>query len=412
VTGTTRPIAGRRGAPVHRDVDGDERVTPLELFFDLVFVFAITQVTRLIADEPTWAGLGKGLLVLTALWWAWIAYAWLTNSVNPEEGVVRIALFAAMAAMLVVSLAVPDAFGAEAKLFGAAYFVVRALHIVLYLLASRDDPALRRAVLRFAPPLLFGPALIFASAFTDGALQYTFWGVALTVDLLGPVIGGMEGWRVSPSHFSERHGLIIIIALGESIVSIGVGAEGVELGAAEVVAAILGVGVAATLWWAYFDVVALVAERRLQRATGLERTAMARDSYTYLHLPMVAGIVLLALGIKKTLGHVDDPLKAVAAVSLCGGVALYFVGHVLFRLRNVHSLNRQRLVLAALLTAFIPLAVHVPALAALAVVFALCAGLIAYEAIRFADARDRLRHAPEGEAAAAEALLRRGGAAD
>lgn len=119
--------------------------------------------------------------------------------------------------------------------------------------------------------------------------------------------------------------------------------------------------------------------------------------------------MLLALGIKKTLGHVDDPLKAVAAVSLCGGVALYFVGHVLFRLRNVHSLNRQRLVLAALLTAFIPLAVHVPALA---VVFALCAGLIAYEAIRFADARDRLRHAPEGEAAAAEALLRRGGAAD
>ena len=195
-----------------------------------------------------------------------------------------------------------------------------------------------------------------------------------------------------PSHFAERFGLIVIIALGESIVAIGVGVES-EVDAGIVVAAVLGVIVAGALWWLYFDVVALVAERRLsQAAPGRERNSIGRDSYGYLHFPMVAGIVLLALGLKKTLGHVEDPLKLVPAVALLGGTAMYLVAHVAFRLRNVHRFSAQRLLCALVLVALIPVATELAALATLAILAALLVALIVYESVRFAELRDRLRH--------------------
>ncbi len=214
------------------------------------------------------------------------------------------------------------------------------------------------------------------------------------LDLAGAWIGGGRGWRLEAGHFAERHALIVIIAIGESIVAVGVGAT-TDLGAGVVAAAILGLAVAAALWWAYFDVVAIVAERHLREATGNAQLMMARDSYSYLHLPMVSGIILFAVGVKKTLADMAEPLAVVPATALCGGVALYLIAHVLFRLRNVQTLNRQRLVVAALLLALIPVGVEVPALATLAVVASLCVALIAYEAIRFAEARDRVRHAAE-----------------
>ena len=385
---TTRFAARPRTTP-------EERVTPLELFFDLVFVFAITQVTGLVSAQPTWAGLGKGLLVLGVLWWAWAAYAWLTNTVDPEEGVVRLAIFGAMAAMLVVSLAVPEAFGDDALVFAVAYAVVRVAHLVLYALAGRGDPDLLGAVARLVPGTVIGGTLLVAAAFLDGGAQAAVWAVALTADLAGPYLGGARGWHLSAGHFAERHALIIIIALGESIVAVGVGAAGLELDAGVVAAGVLGIAIAAALWWAYFDVVAIVAERKLREAVGGAQLSMARDSYSYLHLPMVAGIVLAAVGMKKTLADVGDPLKTVPAVALCGGVAMYFLAHVLFRLRNVRTLSRRRVVVAALLVALVPAAVEIPALATIAVVAALCCGLIAYEALRFAEARERVRHALE-----------------
>ncbi len=195
-----------------------------------------------------------------------------------------------------------------------------------------------------------------------------------------------------PSHFAERFGLIVIIALGESIVAIGVGVES-EVDAGIVVAALLGTVVAGALWWLYFDVVALVAERRLAKAApGRERNSIGRDSYGYLHLPMVAGIVLLALGLKKTLGHVEDPLKLVPAVALLGGIAMYLAAHVAFRLRNVHRFSVQRLLCALVLVALIPAALELPALGTLAIIAALLVALIVYESIAFAELRDRLRH--------------------
>jgi low temperature requirement protein LtrA len=374
----------------------DSRVTPLELFFDLVFVLAITQCTALMADEPTWRGLAKGVLVLGVLWWSWVGYSWLTSAVNPEEGTVRLAMFAAMAALLVVALCVPQAFDATALLFAGAYAIVRFAQIALFVLASRDDPGLRHSVTGLAISTTIGVGLLAGASLADGVLQGALWATALALDMGGPLLIDSSGWRLEPTHFAERHGLIVIIALGESIVAIGVGA-GHDVDAGVVAAAVLGVAVAGALWWLYFDVVALVAERRLSNAApGRERNEIARDSFSYLHFPMVAGIVLLALGMKKTLGHVEDPLKLVPAVALLGGTAVYLLAHVAFRWRNVHRFSRQRLAAAIVLVALLPAAPELPAIATLAIVAVLLCALIAYEARRFAELRDRLRHQVEG----------------
>jgi low temperature requirement protein LtrA len=369
-----------------------ERVTPLELFFDLVFVLALTQCTALMAATPTWQGVAQGLLVLGVLWWSWVGYAWLTSVIDPEEGAVRIVIFAAMAAFLVAALCVPEAFGSEALLFACAYGVVRVAHIALFVMASHGDAGLRRSVVGLATSTAISVGLLVAAAATDGPLQGALWALALLIDTGGPFLFGSEGWKLVPSHFAERHGLIVIIALGESIVAIGVGAE-LSVDAGVVAAAVLGIVVAAALWWLYFDVVALVAERRLGRAAvGREQNEVARDSYSYLHFPMVAGIVLVALGMKKTLGHVGDPLEVVPATAMLGGTALYLLAHVAFRLRNLHTVNRQRLVCALVLAALIPAALELPALASLAILATLLVALISYEALRFAEARDRVRH--------------------
>jgi low temperature requirement protein LtrA len=377
-----------------------EQVTALELFFDLVFVLALTQCTALMAEEPTWAGLAKALLVLGVLWWSWVGYAWLTSVVDPEEGIVRLVIFAAMAAFLVAALCVPEAFDDSALLFACAYAVVRWAQIGLFLVASRDNPGLRRSVWGLAGGTALGVGLIFAAAFTDGELQGALWALALLLDMGEPYLFGSENWKLIPGHFAERHGLIIIIALGESIVAIGVGAEhGVDAGV--VAAAVLGVGAAAALWWLYFDIVALVAERRLSKAAvGREQNEIARDSFSYLHFPMVAGIVLFALGLKKTLEHVGDPLETVPAVAMLGGTALYLLAHVAFRWRNVQRFSVQRVVCAAALCALIPVALDVAALVTLGALVAALAVLIAYETVHFAELRDRLRHQLAREAAA------------
>jgi low temperature requirement protein LtrA len=379
----------------------EERVTPLELFFDLVFVLAITQCTALMADNATWEGLAQGLLILGVLWWSWVGYSWLTSVVDPEEGAVRFAIFGAMAGLLVVALCVPEAFDDSALLFACAYGVVRSGQIMLFMVASRGDPGLRRSVSGLAVGTAVGVGLLAAASLADGALQLGLWALALLLDMGEPYLFGSEGWKLVPGHFAERHGLIIIIALGESIVAIGIGAEGLDVDAGVVAAAVLGIAVAASLWWLYFDIVALVAQRRLSKAAvGREQNDIARDSFSYLHFPMVAGIVLVALGMKKTLEHVEDPLKLEPAVALLGGTGIYLLAHVAFRWRNVHRFSLQRVVTAGVLAAFLPAALELPALATLAFVAAVLAVLIAYETVHFAELRDRLRHQLAGEARA------------
>ena len=370
----------------------EERVTPLELFFDLVFVLALTQCTALMADEPTWAGLAKGIAVLAVLWWSWVGYAWLASTVNPDEGFVRFAIFAAMAGLLVVALCVPDAFGDEALLFAIAYGVVRSMQVVLLEIAARDDPALRHSTNGLVVSTAIGVGLLVGASFADGALQGALWAIAIVLDVGGPLVIDSSGWRLMPEHFAERHGLILIIALGESIVAIGVGAEALDVDLAIALASVLGIAVAAAMWWLYFDVVALVAARRLHNAEpGRERNEVGRDSYSYLHFPMVAGIVLVALGMKKTIGDTGHALKLVPAVAMLGGTSLYLLAHVAFRWRNIHTLNRQRLLVGLALPLLILLAVEIPALATLAILAGVLVALVAYEAIHFGEARERLR---------------------
>jgi len=370
----------------------EHRVTPLELFLDLVFVFAITQVTILLADDPTWGGVLRGMLVLAALWWAWTVYAWLTSALDVDEGGVRLVMLASMGTMFGVALAVPGAFGDDAVLFGVAYFLVRLLHLVLSVIVSRDDPDRRGAILRFAPTAILGASLLVLAGFLEGDERLVVWFVALAVDYLGPaVIGVGRGWRVAPEHFAERHGLIILIALGESLIAIGLGA-GFELDAGVLAAAALGIVVVSALWWLYFDVAAIMERTRLMQATGLELHRLALHAYSYFHLPMIAGIVLFALGLKTTVGHVGEHLDTVPAVALCGGAALYLLAHVASLLRTTGRVFRRRTIGALVLLALIPAAVALPALAALALVSAVCSLIVAYEAIRHREHRVVLRH--------------------
>ena len=372
---------------------GDEhQVTPLELFFDLVFVFALTQATSLLADDPTWGGVLRGMLVVAALWWAWTGYAWLTSAMDVDEGGVRLAMLASMGAMLVVALAVPGAFGDDAVLFGVAYLVVRALHLVLSAIVARDDPDRLGAILRFAPTAILGASLLVVAGFLDGDVRIALWVVALAIDYLGPAVVGVGGgWRVAPEHFAERHGLIVLIALGESIIAIGVGA-GFELEAGVIVGATLGIVVVSALWWLYFDVAAIFVRRRLMEARGLELHRLALHSYSYLHLPMIAGIVLFALGLKTTLDDVGEALDTVPAVALCGGAALYLLGHVAFLRRATGRIFRRRTIGVVVLLALIPAALAIPALVALALVGAVCSLVVAYEAIRYRGDRMVVRH--------------------
>jgi low temperature requirement protein LtrA len=368
-----------------------EQVSPLELFFDLVFVLALTQCTQLMSDRPTWEGMAQGLLVLGLLWWAWGGYSWITSVVDPEDDSVRIVIFVAMAGMLIVALAVPAAFGGLGLEFVLAYAVVRYAQLGLFMIASRDAPDLRHSVLTLAGSTTAGIAILLGGSFLDSGPQAAVWAVALALDMGGPYFFGSSGWRLVPAHFAERHGLILIIALGESIVAIGVGVAG-ELSFGQGTAAVVGVALAAAMWWMYFDVVALVAARRLERAEpGRVQNEMARDSYSYLHFPMIAGVVLVALGLKKTLGDVDDPLKIVPAFALLGGMVAYLMAHVSFRYRHVHTINTRRAGLAVILLAFLPVATEIPALATVSVVTVLAWLLIVYETRSYGDARKRVR---------------------
>jgi low temperature requirement protein LtrA len=371
-------------------VESEHRVTPRELFFDLVFVFAFTQVTTLLAHDPTFAGIGRGVLVIAALWWPWTAYAWLTNTVDPEEGFVGAALLVALIAMFVAALAVPGVFGDDGALFGGAFLIVVGMHLALYALAGRGNRDLLAAVLRLAPWTLLGATLILVAGFADGARTW-LWVAALACTYLGAGLSGSTGWRVFPSHLAERYGLVVIIALGEAFVAIGIGVTGIGLGG--VVAAILGLLVATSFWLAYFDFFSIRGARMLADLRGPDRVALARDAYAYAHLPMIVGIVLFAFSMKTIVGHVGEELDSVAAFALCGGSALYLLTYsaVRTRIERRLALSRGRFMAALVLLLVLPLATVVPAIAALALVTAVWVALHAYELVWWREARAESR---------------------
>jgi low temperature requirement protein LtrA len=362
-------------------------VAPLELFFDLVFAFGFTQVTTLLSEHPTWTGLGHAALVLTALWWAWASYAWLTNAIDADVGLALGAILVATGAMFIAALAVPEAFGDEGVVFGVAFLIVNVVQASLYAFGAGGDRDLLKAITRVSPWVMGGSLLILAAGFVHGGFRTALWIAALAVGFVGPALVGLQGWRVQPAHFAERHGLIIIIAIGESLISIGIGARGEHLGAGLILAAVLGLIVVMSFWLAYFDFFQSRGRQLLVDRSGQERIALARDVYTYIHLPMVAGIVLFGFAMKGTLAHRSDELSTLEAVALCGGPALYLFAYVALRYRVSRTLGRGRLVAAIACVALIPVATVVPALVALALVAGVWVALHAYELIWFREAR-------------------------
>jgi low temperature requirement protein LtrA len=381
-------------------------VTPLELFFDLVFVFAITQITDLMAEDPTVGNVFRGVLVIGILWWTWVGYSWLGNIARADEGILRVAMFVAMGGVFIAAITIPEAFddgpgGLHGPtVFALCYFVVRLVHLFMFWIVSRDDRDLRGQVLRFAPSMVVGTVLLLIAAQTSGTTQTLLWVAALLGDYVGTYLSG-TGWRLaSASHFAERHGLIILIALGESIVATGIGIAKVPVSLPIVAAVLLGLAISGALWWAYFDVTALLTEHALAAATGERQIRLARGGYTFLHLPMIIGVVLLSLGLKKAIGYVAgvdehtlaDPLYGVPMAVLYGGTALYLLAHVGFKYFMTGNLSVLRTVVAVLLVALAPVMALVPALVSLTVLAVVVMTLVGIETHRYRELRHAIRH--------------------
>jgi low temperature requirement protein LtrA len=394
------------GRPLIRQEEEHAVVTPLELFFDLVFVFALTQVTAFMADELSWHGILRGVLVLMLLWWAWTGYAWLANVASAEERPIKLAILAGMAAMFVLALCIPEAFDdlpgglSGPVVLAVCYLLFRTMHLVMFMIISREDAGLRKQVLRFALSVAASSVVLLIASEFEGWLQTGLWMLALLADYVGTALGGFRGWRLpSPGHFSERHGLIIIVALGESIVAIGVGVAQEPITLVIVAASVLGLLLSSALWWAYFDISALLGEHALVNEPPETRARLARNAYSYVHMPLLLGVVLVAFGLKEVLLYVSDSshhsladsLPAVALAAMVGGVVLYLLGHVIFKWLTVHDISVVRLVAAGVLLAAIPLIVALPALIQLAVVAFIVTCAMVVESVLFAEARRKVR---------------------
>ena len=369
----------------------EQRVSPIELFFDLIFAFAFTQVTTLWLEHATWAGLGEGVVVLALLWWVWASYAWLTNTADAQASIVWAVMLFATACLFIAALAAPTAFTGHGPLFGLALFAVMSAFVGLYALVSQPQRDQLSAVLRMTRSELPAAALLLGASFAPEAWRAGLWTLAVAIGLFGPNLNGLSGWRVYPAHFAERHGLILIIAIGESLGAIGFGARATPLHAQEIVAAVLGMVVAACFWLAYFDFTSSGIEGLLRQREGTERIALARDAYTYWHLPMVGGILLFAFAMRTMLGHVGSDLRLVPAIALCCGSATYLGAFVGLRWRVSRTLGRGRPIAAAACALLTPVPMYGSALLGLALVMAVWLCLHAYELIFWREERSRRR---------------------
>ncbi|HEY4996849.1 MAG TPA: low temperature requirement protein A [Solirubrobacteraceae bacterium] len=335
-------------APPSSPVAPERSTTPVELLWDLVFVFAVTQVTTLLRADLSWAGLGRAMLALALIWWAWSAFVWAANAEDPDAGVFRGVLLLATVLIFITGLALPHAFGSEGTLFALAYTGVRLLHLALYVDASRRGNASLAAIAGFAATVGAGMALLVVGSFVSEPARELFWVAAAAIDYAGPAWLTRERLRglqeVAVAHFTERYSLFIIICLGESIVAVGLGASPRRLDLESVTVVSLTLLITIGLWWTYFDRFAATAEQRLRRHA--DPVLAAADGYSYMHLLLVAGIIVFAVGAKHAVANLAAPLPDGARLALCGGVALYLLGHAAFRLRMTGSLSYAKILAA------------------------------------------------------------------
>ena len=342
-----------------------ERVSTIELFFDLVFVFTITELTHLVVDHPSPAGLLQALLVLTVTWWMYGAYAWLTNSLPPRGVPHRILLVVGMIGFFTMALATPHAFGADGLAFGLGYLLVVVLHSGVFALSS--DTSTVRAILRIAPTNVGSALCVVAAGFVDGPADWVLWPLAVVVAAAVPLLRGPGGFTVESGHFVERHGLIVIVVLGESVVALGAAAESGHLGPGTVVVCALGLLLAVGLWWVYFDVDESGAEAALEAAPADRRARLSLLSFGVSFVPLLLGVVLVAAGLEESLASPWRPAHWPAPALLAGGTALYLVGEACFRLVLGIRPVAGRLAAAGVAAATTGLGVLLPAAALIAV---------------------------------------------
>jgi low temperature requirement protein LtrA len=305
------------------------RVSTLELFFDLVFVFTVTQLTGVLAADLTRAGVLQVVLMLGVIWWMYGGYAWLTNAVAPTDGWRRSLLFVGMAGFLTIALAVPGAFGSTGWAFGVGYFVVNLVHTGLFIKAGGRAAA--GAMARLGPLNLLSASLVLVGGLAGSGWREALWTAALAVQIVSPYLHRIQGFSIEPAHFVERHGLVVIIALGESVVAVGAGVAGTPLTPALIGAAVLGLLIAYGLWWVYFGGDEIRAEQALGAVPPERRARVAMRAYGYAHYPILLAVVLLAAGVKKAIGHPFAALPLAQALALGGGVALFLLGDLAFR---------------------------------------------------------------------------------
>ena len=321
----------------------ERRTSYLELFFDLVFVFAITQVVTLILEDSSPRGFGRAALVLALVWWAWSGYAWMTNAIDIEGLSVRLLFLLGTGGVFFMALAVPDAYRDEGLWFAAPYFFVRVLNLALYLWGLRSSREHFNALLRLAPFFLVAPTVALSGGLVQGSLRSALWIAALAIDVIGTLSLGRENdFRVSPAHFAERYALFVIIALGESVVAIGVGAAELERDILFALSVGVAAAGAAALWWAYFDFVSRAVERSLRAAPSRQRGPLARDVFTIFHYPIVLGVILYAVAAKQTLAHPEEPLSRPGRWALALGIVLFLAGFVLGRFRAIRRVAWER----------------------------------------------------------------------
>jgi low temperature requirement protein LtrA len=358
--------------------DSAERVSTLELFFDLVFVFTITQLSTLLIHETNWKGVLQVVLMLGVIWWMYDGYAWLTNAVPPDRASRRVFLLAAMAAYLVLALAIPDAFRGSGASFGIAYLAIVLIHSGLF--ASSTSQKITRAIFTLAPINLLSALLVLAGGIAGGTAQYVLWALAFVSEWSTPLFLRSGGFLIGPAHFVERHGLVVIIAIGESVVAVGIGAGGLPIDLALVGMAVLGLLLSACLWWAYFGSGdADRAEAALSGAPAAERQQLAVTAFGYWHLPILFGVIAIAATLRHAIGHPSQDLSSEQALLLGCGAALFLVGDVFYRRTLGIGRGPWRLVAAALALVTIPLGLSGSAAAQLGALVALLAAALAAE---------------------------------
>jgi low temperature requirement protein LtrA len=373
------------------EAEEERRTSYLELFFDLVFVFAVTQVTALVAHDPTAHGFAHGALAFGLVWWAWSGYAWMTNAIDVESPLVRVLVLVAAGASFFLAIALPDAFGDDGLRFVLAYLVVRLVHIGLYVWGLRSDPAHQAAILRLAPWFFVAPFVALGGGFADGDVRVALWILSLAIDVTGAASVGRGGFRVSPSHFAERYALFVIIALGESVVAVGATATALPRNATFFAVVATAFALAAVLWWSYFDFPALAAARALRRAPVERRGPLARDLFTFFHFPNVLGIIYIAVAAKKAVAHPSEPLSGGGRAALGIGLALFLLQFVLGRLRVIHRVSWERLVGIAVLAVVVVAARDLDAVWVLALALAVLVATTVAEDLRLGTARRIVR---------------------